>query len=161
MFRTPFFVEGWALYWEMLLWDMGFAKTPENRVGMLFWRMHRAARIVFSLEFHLGTRTADACIDMLVQDVGHEPDNARAEVKRSFEGGYPPLYQCAYMVGGLQIRALREELVTSGKMTDREFHDALLRENAIPIEMVRASLTGQELAEDFRSTWRFADEDAH
>lgn len=160
VFHTPFFVEGWALYWEMLLWDMGFPKTPENRVGMLFWRMHRAGRIVFSLEFHLGLRTPDECIDFLVNDIGHEPDNARGEVKRSFEGGYPPLYQCAYMIGGLQIRALRGELVASGKMTDREFHDALLRENAIPIEMVRASLTGQELTEDFRSTWRFAEEDA-
>ena len=40
-FGTPFWTEGWALYWEMLLWDDGFPKTPENRVGMLFWRMHR------------------------------------------------------------------------------------------------------------------------
>ena len=28
--------------------------APEDRVGMLFWRMHRAARILFSLNFHLG-----------------------------------------------------------------------------------------------------------
>ena len=42
-FRTPFLVEGWALYWEMLLWDMGFPRTPEERVGMLFWRAHRCA----------------------------------------------------------------------------------------------------------------------
>ena len=50
-FDTPFLVEGWALYWEMLLWDLGFPATPENRVGVLFWRMHRCARIIFSLEF--------------------------------------------------------------------------------------------------------------
>ncbi len=35
-FRTPFSVEGWALYWEMLLWDMGYARGPEDRIGMLF-----------------------------------------------------------------------------------------------------------------------------
>src|SRR5215813_10032967 len=52
-FSTPFAVEGWSLYWEMLLWDLDFAGTPENKVGMLFWRMHRAARIIFSLNFHL------------------------------------------------------------------------------------------------------------
>ena len=50
-------VEGWALYWELLLWDKGFAKSPENRVGMLFWRMHRCARIIFSLSFHLEKMT--------------------------------------------------------------------------------------------------------
>ncbi|HLF85319.1 MAG TPA: DUF885 family protein, partial [Blastocatellia bacterium] len=48
LFSTPFWGEGWALYWELLLWDMNFAKSPENRIGMLFWRMHRCARIIFS-----------------------------------------------------------------------------------------------------------------
>src|SRR5262249_12262488 len=75
-FRTPFWGEGWALYWELLLWDMGFAKSPENRIGMLFWRMHRCARIIFSLGFHLGQMTPQQCIDLLVQKVGHEPENA-------------------------------------------------------------------------------------
>ena len=46
-FRTPFWGEGWALYWELLLWDRGFPKSPEDRIGMLFWRMHRCARIIF------------------------------------------------------------------------------------------------------------------
>jgi hypothetical protein len=41
----------------MLLWDQGFNATPEDRVGALFWRMHRSARIIFSLGFHLGTMT--------------------------------------------------------------------------------------------------------
>jgi len=61
------------------------------------------------------------------------------------------------MLGGLQLRALHRELVGSGKMTNRAFHDAVLRENSIPIEMVRADLTGQALARDFRSRWRFYD----
>ena len=53
LFGTPFWTEGGALYWEMLFWDLNFPKTPENRIGMLFWRMHRCARIIFSLSFHL------------------------------------------------------------------------------------------------------------
>lgn len=158
VFHTPFLLEGWALYWEMLLWDLGFQQSPENRVGMLFWRLHRAARIVFSLRFHLGEITADECVQYLVERVGHEAANGRGEVKRSLEGGYVPLYQCAYMLGGLQIRALSHELVATGQMTPREFHDALLRENSIPVELIRARLTGQELSADFASSWRFADE---
>jgi uncharacterized protein (DUF885 family) len=60
LFLTPFWIEGWAVYWELLLWDRGFpaeigegqkwaTDEAENRIGMLFWRMHRCARIMFSL----------------------------------------------------------------------------------------------------------------
>jgi uncharacterized protein (DUF885 family) len=154
-FSTPFWGEGWALYWEMVLYDMTFPKSPEDRVGFLFWRMHRCARIIFSLNFHLGKWSAQECIDYLVKEVGHERDNATAEVRRSFAGGYSPLYQAAYMLGGLQIRALRKELVDSGTMTNRAFHDAILKEGRMPIEMVRASLTKQPLSADFSPGWKF------
>jgi uncharacterized protein (DUF885 family) len=156
LFGTPFFGEGWALYWELLLWDRGFAKSPENRVGMLFWRMHRCARIIFSLSFHMGTMTPRECIELLVNQVGHERDNATAEVRRSFNGSYGPLYQAAYLLGGMELRALHRELVESGKMTDRGFHDAVLRENSIPIEMIRASLTDQHLTPGYTPGWKFA-----
>ncbi|HLG14256.1 MAG TPA: DUF885 family protein [Blastocatellia bacterium] len=155
LFTTPFWTEGWSLYWEMLLWDMGFAKTPENRIGMLFWRMHRCARIIFSLGFHLEQMSPQECVDFLVKRIGHEVDNATAEVRRSFAGNYGPLYQCAYLLGGLQIRALHRELVDTGKMTNRAFHDAILKSNRIQIEMVRASLTKQTIARDFSSSWKF------
>ena len=154
-FRTPFLIEGWSLYWELLLWDLRFQKTAEDRVGALFWRMHRCARIIFSLSFHLGRMTPAECVDMLVNRVGHERDNAIGEVRRSFGGEYSPLYQAAYLLGGMQIYALRKELVDSGKMTDRQFHDAVLKEGRIPIAMIRASLTRQKLARDSVSNWRF------
>jgi uncharacterized protein (DUF885 family) len=155
MFATPFWGEGWALYWELLLWDMNFAKSPENRIGMLFWHMHRCARIIFSLSFHLEKMTPQECIDYLVNRVGHERDNATAEVRRSFDGSYGPLYQIAYLLGGRQFYALHHELVDSGKMTNRAFHDWILKENRIPVEMVRAILTNQKLSRDFKTNWRF------
>ena len=155
LFGTPFWTEGWALYWEMLLWDLGFPTTPEDRVGMLFWRMHRAARIIFSLSFHLEEMTPDEAIAFLVDRVGHEPANATAEVRRSFNGSYSPLYQAAYMLGGLQIRSLHEELVGGGRMSDREFHDTILQGGSMPIEMVRARLLGEPPPRGFRAGWRF------
>jgi uncharacterized protein (DUF885 family) len=155
VFRTPFWSEGNAFYWEMLLWDLGFPKTPEERAGMLFWRMHRCARIIFSLSFHLGLWTPQQCVEFLVNSVGHEADNATAEVRRSFNGSVPPLYQCAYMLGALQFRALHTELVDSGKMTNRAFHDAILRKNQMPVEMLRATLTNQKLARSFQTNWKF------
>ncbi|MFN0021504.1 MAG: DUF885 family protein [Pirellulaceae bacterium] len=155
LFRTPFIVEGWPLYWEMLLWDLEFPKSPENRVGMLFWRSHRCARIIFSLNFHLGKMTPQECVDFLVERVGHERENAAGEVRRSFKGDYGPLYQAGYMLGGLQLRALHQDLVKNGKMTNRQFHDAILKENFAPVELIRASLTKQPLTKEFKSTWKF------
>ena len=155
LFSTPFWMEGWALYWELLLWDRGFVKTPEDKMGFLFWRSHRCARIVFSLSFHMEKMTPQECIDLLVNKVGHERENATAEVRRSFAGSYGPLYQAAYLLGGLQIYSLHKELVDSGKMTDRTFHDTILKENRIPVEMVRAILTKQKLTPDFKTNWKF------
>lgn len=157
LFGTPFWVEGWALYWEMVLWDRGFTATPEDRVGALFWRMHRCARIVFSLKFHMGQMTPQQCVDFLVEKVGHERSTAEGEVRRSFGGGYPPLYQAAYMLGALQIRSLRKELVEGGKMGEKEFHDRFLKENEMPIEILRALLSGAKLTPDFKAGWRFYD----
>jgi hypothetical protein len=156
-FSTPFWSEGNAVYWEMVLWDLGFPQSPEDRVGMLFWRMHRAARIIFSLNVHLGTMTGEEAIDFLVDRVGHERANAMAEVRRSLNGSYPPLYQAAYMLGALQFRALARELVESGRMTPREFHDAILQGGNMPVEMVRARLLEIPLTRDYAPRWRFGD----
>ncbi len=155
-FGTPFWTEGWALYWEMLLWDKGFPRSPEDRVGMLFWRMHRCARIEFSLKFHLGQMTPDEAVNFLVDRVGHERFSASGEVRRSFAGNYSPLYQAAYMLGGLQLRALHKEVVETGKMTDCEFHDRILMAGGMPIEMVRVLLTNPDIHRDFQPTWKFA-----
>ncbi len=154
-FSTPFWGEGWALWWEMLLWDEGFPPTPEDRMGVLFWRSHRLARIIFSLKVHLGQMTPQEAIDLLVNRVGHERANAEAEVRRSFNGTYSPMYQAAYMLGGLQFRALHTELVKSGRMTNTQFHDAILQGGRMPVEMVRARLTGAALTRAYRARWKF------
>jgi hypothetical protein len=157
LFYTPFWIEGWALWWEFHLWNLGFPQSPENRAGMLFWRTHRCARIIFSLNFHLGKWTPQQCIDFLVERVGHDRHTATGEVRRSFNGGYSPLYQVGYMMGAIQLRALYGELVKSGRMPEKTFHDRILEGGPMPIEMVRANLTGASLPRDFRSSWKFLD----
>ena len=157
LFMTPFWVEGWSLWWEFQLYAKGFPRSPEDRIGMLFWRTHRCARIIFSLNFHLGKWTPQQCIDFLVERVGHERASATGEVRRSFNGDYSPLYQVGYMMGALQLRALHHELVDSGKMTDRAFHDGIMHGGSMPIEMVRAHLAQTKLPKDFTAAWRFAD----
>jgi uncharacterized protein (DUF885 family) len=158
LFVTPFWHEGQSLYWEMFLWDHGFQVTPEDRIGALFWRMHRSARIIFSLNFHMGKMTPEQAIQFLVDTVNFERANAEGEVRRSFSGDYPPLYQIGYMIGGLELRALHRELVDSGKMSDRAFHDAVLQGGPMPIAMVRARLENLKLARDGPAPWKFATE---
>lgn len=151
--RTPFWGEGWALYWELLLWDEDFARNDPDKIGTLFWRMHRAARIIFSLNFQLGEWSPEEAIDFLVERVGHERANAEAEVRRSVQAN--PLYQIAYLIGGLQFQALHRELVESGSMTAREFHDSVLQGGRMPVELVRSRLTRSPLTPDHRAEWRF------
>ncbi|HEV8291722.1 MAG TPA: DUF885 family protein, partial [Tepidisphaeraceae bacterium] len=156
LFSTPFLVEGWSLYWELMLWEMNYGKTPEDRIGMLFWRMHRCARIIVSLKFHLGKMTPAEMVSFLVDRVGHERFGATSEVRRFIAGGYSPLYQCGYMIGGLQLKALRKEIVGAGRMTDRQFNDAVLQQGPIPIEFIRAALADVPLARNARPSWKFA-----
>jgi hypothetical protein len=154
VFSSPFWGEGWALYWEFLLWDLGFPRGPEDEIGMLFWRMHRAARIVFIINYHLGRMTTEEGVEYLVERVGFERANAEAEVGWGTRA--VPLYQAAYMLGALQFQALRRELVDSGRMPERDFHDAIIRGGTMPVEMVRLRLLGGEgLTRDYTSRWRF------
>jgi hypothetical protein len=154
-FTNPFWVEGNAFYWEMVFWDHGFDTTPEERVGALVWRMHRSARVIFTMNFHLGKWTPQQCVQFLIDAVGFEPDNATAEVRRSFNGSVGPLYQSAYLMGALQFRALRHELVDSKKRTDRQFNDAVLHENAMPVELLRGDLENLNLTRDYKTNWEF------
>ncbi|HEY7690152.1 MAG TPA: DUF885 family protein, partial [Dongiaceae bacterium] len=128
----PFWGEGWALYWELQLYERGFPKTPEDRVGFLVWRSHRCARIVFSLSYQMGQMMPQQCVDYLVANVGFERKNSEAEVLRSFNGSYAPLYQAAYLLGGIQLKKLHTDVVKTGKMSEKEFHDTIIRGGRMP-----------------------------
>lgn len=157
IFNTPFLTEGWALYWEIRLWDLGYGKTPEDRIGMLFWRMHRCARIIVSLKFHLGQMQPKEMVSFLIERVGHEKLGATSEVRRFIAGSYSPLYQCGYMIGGLQLNALRKEIVGAGKMSEKEFNDTVLTYGSIPVELIRAGISNLPVSRDVKPTWRFYD----
>lgn len=159
LFQTPFYIEGWAMYWELVFWDRGdFFTSPEDRIGTLFWRMHRCVRILFSLKFHMGLLTPQQCIDLLVDMVGHERATAEGEVRRSLNGEYGPLYQAGYFLGAMQLYALRQEALSRG-FCEKEFHDRVLRANQMPIELLRALILDELLARDYKSKWKFYGDD--
>ena len=140
------------------MYELGFNKKPEQKIGALFWRMHRCARIIFSLNFHMGLWSPQESVDFLVDRVGHERDNATAEVRRSFESAQyrnQPLYQAAYLLGGLQFRGLRKQLVDSKLMTNRQFHDEIMRQGNMPIALIRLAVTKMKLTRDMDINWKF------
>jgi uncharacterized protein (DUF885 family) len=102
--------------------------------------------------------TAEECVQLLVDMVGHERATAEGEVRRSVMGDYGPLYQAGYMLGGLQIYALRKEVVERGNWSEKEFHDTFLKANQLNIELFRALILGKKLEKDYRSQWKFYDE---
>jgi uncharacterized protein (DUF885 family) len=61
------------------------------------------------------------------------------------------------MTGGLQFYSLRKQLVDSGKMSEKEFHDTILKNNTMPVEIVKAILTGEELTKEASPKWKFLD----
>jgi uncharacterized protein (DUF885 family) len=154
VFETPFYGEGWALGWELELWDLGFHATPEDRIGALFWRMHRAARIIFTLNYQMGLWSPQRCVDFLVSN-GHERYTAEGEVRGHVQNS-PPTYQISYMLGALQLRAMRRELIAEKKaFTTKKFNDAFLRTGPMPMEIVRALLGNLPLTRDHRPGWKF------
>ena len=154
-FGTPFYVEGWAVYCELRFWELGWASTPQDRIGMLFWRMTRAARIIVTLNYHLGQMKPEEMVAFFVNRVGHERFGATSEVRRFIGDSFPPLYQAGYLLGGKQLLALHDEMVGDGKLTEQQFNDAVLANSPIPIELLRAELRQLPLTHDTQPTWRF------
>ena len=75
-----------------------------------------------------------------------------AMIKRYINGSYGPLYQAAYMIGGLQLRALHHEIGGGGHMTEHAFHDAVLTQRPVPIALIRARLLDETLIRDWKPT---------
>ena len=112
---------------------------------MLFWRMTRSARVILTLKYHLGRMTPEEMVTFLIDRVGHEKLGARGEVRRFIQA--EPLYQVGYLIGGRQILALHDEMVGPGKLSERQFHDAVLKQGCMPIELLRAALDGHSAGE--------------
>lgn len=155
-FGTPFYVEGWAVYCELRFWELGWARSPQDRIGMLFWRMTRAARIIVTLNYHLGRMKPEEMVDFFVNRVGHERFGATSEVRRFIGDSFSPLYQAGYLLGGKQLLALHDDMVGDGKLTEQQFNDAVLANSPIPIEMLRAELRQMPLTRETQPAWRFA-----
>ena len=129
------FVEGWALYCETLGFECDLYKTPYSNFGRLSFEMWRACRLVVDTGMHVLGWPRQQAIDFMSENTSLSLLNIENEVDRYISW---PGQALGYKLGELKIRELRriaEEKL--GESFDvREFHDAVLANGSIPLEIL-------------------------
>jgi len=133
------FGEGWALYAEGLGPELGLGRDPFSRFGTLADEQLRAARLVVDTGIHALGWTRQQAVDYLnANTVNPAPDN-ELEVERAIAH---PAQVLAYKIGQLRILALRRQAESAlGPRFDvRAFHDALLGNGALPLDLLERQM---------------------
>jgi len=140
------FTEGWGLYSERLGIDMGLYDTPAKDFGRLSYEMWRACRLVVDTGLHSKGWTREQAIDFMVENTALSRANIEAEVHRYMVDSGQAL---AYKLGELKFRELRTKAETTlGPRFDlRTFHDAVLENGEVPLDVVDAHVTAWIAAE--------------
>ncbi len=130
------FGEGWALYAEALAKEMGlYDDDPFGDLGRLQDELHRAVRLVVDTGMHALRWSRDEAIRYMVETEGAHPAEAEAEIDRY---AVWPGQALGYKIGMLEIQKLRAEAERRlGERFDiREFHDELLRDGGVPLQVL-------------------------
>ncbi|WP_454051311.1 DUF885 domain-containing protein [Cellulomonas sp. Marseille-Q8402] len=144
--------EGWALYAERLMADLGFLDDPGDRLGMLDGQRMRAARVVLDLGVHLGlpaperwgggTWDADKAWEFLRANVNMPEQFIRFELNRYL--GWPGQAP-SYKIGQRIWEQVRDDSAAAargrGEAFDlREFHARALGMGALPLDVLKGAL---------------------
>lgn len=134
------FVEGWGLYSEHLGIEMGIYDTPEKDMGRLSYEMWRACRLVVDTGLHSKGWTKDQAVAFMKDNTALTNANIDAEVNRYIGN---PGQALAYKLGELKILSLRQKAETAlgAKFDVRRFHDAVLGQGAVPLDVLDAQIT--------------------
>jgi prolyl oligopeptidase len=130
------YIEGWGLYSESLGEAMGFYQDPYSRFGQLSYEMWRALRLVVDTGLHELGWSRQQAIDVMLENSALTRKNVEAEVDRYISW---PGQALAYKIGEMEIQDLvRSARTQLGNQFDiREFHDHLLAEGSMPLDILR------------------------
>jgi uncharacterized protein (DUF885 family) len=133
------FGEGWGLYAEKLGIEMGIYQSPYEHFGRLSYEMWRACRLVIDTGLHSQGWSRAQAINYLADNTSLSAANVRAEVDRYISW---PGQALAYKLGELKIWALRwkTERALGENFDIRLFHDALLGNGALPLQMLESQI---------------------
>jgi len=131
------FTEGWGLYSERLGIEMGLYDTPAKDMGRLSYEMWRACRLVVDTGIHAKGWTRDQAIAYMLDNTALSRGNVEAEVNRYITW---PGQAVAYKLGELKIRELRAraEARLGARFELAAFHDAVLENGAVPLDVLEA-----------------------
>ena len=143
------FTEGWALYAESLGEDMGVYDTPERRMGELSYQMWRACRLVVDTGIHAFGWDKARAIRYMRDNTALTDANIEAEVNRYISW---PGQALGYMIGRLKIIELRRraEAALGDRFDLRRFHDAVLRNGSVPLDVLESEIDAWIAAERAR-----------
>ena len=143
MFRKNLYLsafgEGWALYTERLGVEMGVYENAYQQFGRLSYEMWRAARLVIDTGIHSQGWSRQRALDFLAGNTSLSQANVRAEVDRYISW---PGQALSYKMGEIKIRELRAkaEKELGDRFDLRAFHDAVLANGALPMEMLEQQM---------------------
>lgn len=134
------FVEGWALYSESLGEEIGLYKDPYSKFGQLTYEMWRAVRLVVDTGMHSMGWTREQAIQFFKDNTGKTDQDITVEVDRYIVW---PGQALAYKLGQLKIRGLRTEAEKrlGAKFDERKFHDAVLENGALPLNVLEVRVS--------------------
>jgi uncharacterized protein (DUF885 family) len=130
------YVEGWALYAEQLMWELGaYENDPYGNLGRLRYEAFRAARLVVDTGIHAKQWTFDQAVDYMVENTGFDPGMVNFEVSRYVAW---PGQALAYKIGMIKILALRQAAQQQlGDAFDlKAFHSVVLGNGAVPLDIL-------------------------
>jgi prolyl oligopeptidase len=133
------FVEGWALYSEELPKEVGFYADPYSEFGRLTFDAWRCTRLVVDPGIHYFGWTRDQAVAFFRENTALSELNIQSEVDRYIAW---PGQALAYKIGQLKLLELRHRAEDAlGDAFDlRAFHDALLEEGALPLDLLEAKM---------------------
>ncbi len=133
-FQTAY-IEGWALYCELLPKEIGLYADPYSDFGRLAMELWRAVRLVVDTGIHAKRWTRRQAIDYFVANNPLSESEAAREIERYI---MTPGQATSYKIGMIRILELRararRELGTRFDL--REFHDVLLRDGPLPLDIL-------------------------
>jgi uncharacterized protein (DUF885 family) len=130
------YMEGWALYAEWLAKQAGwYGNDPFGDLGRLQAELFRAVRLVVDTGIHEKRWTREQAIAYMLGKTGMGEQEVTAEIERYIVA---PGQACAYKVGMLKIQELRAraQRQLGAKFDQREFHDVILKNGALPLEIL-------------------------
>ena len=140
------FTEGWGLYAESLGEEMGLYDTPAKKMGQLSYQAWRAARLVVDTGIHAKGWDKARAVAFMRDNTALSEANIDAEVNRYISW---PAQALAYKLGELKIRELRAraEKALGARFDLRRFHDAVLLQGSVPLDVLETQVDNWIAAE--------------